>query len=296
MPKFGWIYETGLAACVFAFIFGAWDIAHLIRTNAIPRAQADAPKAVSTAWPEVEPDAFAFDGSIFKKAPAQSADIAPAGNAAKRFRLAGTFFAVGSNQQSRKAILDDLQKKQQLLVSEGDLVDGDAMIISILSDRVILRRGNVDEQIVLCFVGSGRRPGQNLAPDARGKPPQDLQNRFGKRVGDRRWVLKRSEILNYYAEVWKNPERWNKVFESLKPVYDGQNIAGYHLDIEGEGEMFSSFGLQQGDIIRQVNSLPMTSVSRATYFINEFLKDRVSGFVFDIERGGKKEKLIYMIR
>jgi len=42
--------------------------------------------------------------------------------------------------------------------------------------------------------------------------------------------------------------------------------------------------------------MSMTSQSRAEYFINEFVKNRVNGFVLDIERGGKKEKLIYMVR
>ena len=286
-----------MAACALVFIFGALSIARLLKSNAVPQLRppsslaVKAPSAVS--WPTAE---FAFKGSVFKKTSVPVPGLAAGGNISKKFRLAGTFFAVGANQQSRKAILDDLQKKQQLLVTEGELIDNDAVVQSILSDRVILRRGNVDEQIILCFAGratSDRQAAPGGMADLKGK---DVQNKFGKRVGDRRWVLKRSEILNYYSELLNNTERLAKVYESLKPVYEGQNIAGYHLDIEGEGEMFAAFGLQQGDIVRQVNSMSMTSQSRAEYFINEFVKNRVNGFVLDIERGGKKEKLIYMVR
>ena len=42
--------------------------------------------------------------------------------------------------------------------------------------------------------------------------------------------------------------------------------------------------------------MPMISQSRAEYFINEFVKNRVNGFVIDIEREAKPEKMIYLIR
>lgn len=216
----------------------------------------------------------------------------------KRFRLAGTFFAIGANQQSRKAIIDDLQKKEQLLLSEGDMVDAESRIITIMSDRIILRKGSSDEQILLCFIPEGRLTGASGGQSgAKGQAQSDPQNsRFGKMVGNKQWIVQKSELMSYYKEVLNNTDRLAKIYESLKPVYDGRNIAGYHLDIEGEGEMFAAFGLKQGDIIRQVNSLPMTSQLRAEYFIGEFVKNRVNAFVLDIERGGKKEKMIYMVR
>ncbi len=123
-----------------------------------------------------------------------------------------------------------------------------------------------------------------------------MLNQFGKRVGETRWVIKRTELLNYYQELLDNTDRLAKVFESLKPVYRGKAIAGYVLDVEGESDMFHALGLQQDDVIKKVNSMPMTSRFRAEYFINEFVKDRVSGFVMDVERSGVSKKLIYMIR
>jgi type II secretory pathway component PulC len=151
---------------------------------------------------------------------------------------------------------------------------------------------------MLCFAGNSRSNTQQAAYSAAagGKSPADMQNRFGKRVGDKRWVLMRSELMNYYKEVLNNTDRLAKVYDSLKPVYQGNNIAGYTLIVEGEGEMFGALGLQPGDVIRQVNSMPMTSQTKAEYFIGEFVKNRVNGFVLDIERSGRKEKLIYMIR
>jgi type II secretory pathway component PulC len=293
MQSYQWIYRISLTSIAATVFLGAGTLVHLFQSNNIRNYS---PVSIKATWPKVAPDEFVFDASVFKKTSSDSSAI-PQGSAAKRFRLAGTFFAVGLNQQARKAILDDLQKKEQLLVSEGDLID-DARVFSIMSDRIILRRGAIDEQIMLCFAGNSQSNNQLAAysAGAGGKSLADMQNRFGKRVGDKRWVLMRSELMSYYKEVFNNTDRLAKVYDSLKPVYQGNNIAGYTLMVEGEGEMFTALGLQQGDVIRQVNSMPMTSQTRAEYFIGEFVKNRVNGFVLDIERSGRKEKLIYMIR
>jgi len=291
MQSYRWFYQAGFTAFAIIIVSGGFAILKLFNPNNITRL---APP-LTAVWPKSGPNAFAFDTAVFKKTTSDSG-IASPGNTAKRFRLAGTFFAVGINQQSRKAILDDLQKKEQLLVTEGDLIDGDALVRSIMSDRIILRRGTIDEEIMLCFAGNLQPGSQQTAGSSDGRLAAEVQNRFGKRVGDKRWVLTRTELLKYYKEVLNDTDRLAKIYDSLKPVYEGRNIAGYNLAIEGEGDMFNAFGLQQGDIIRQVNSMPMTSQTRAEYFISEFVKNRVNGFVLDIERSGRKEKLIYMVR
>lgn len=290
LQSYRWFYQASFIAFTVILVAGSLAIVHLLNSNNITRFP---PTAITAVWPKNDPDAFAFEPAVFKKTTSDSV-VVSRGSAAKRFRLAGTFFAIGINQHSRKAILDDLQKKEQLLVTEGDLIDNEARVQSIMSDRVILRRGDVDEEIMLCFAGNLQSGSHSSASD--GKLPAEIQNRFGKRVGDKRWVMTRTELLNYYKEVLNNTDRLAKIYDSLKPVYEGQNIAGYTLVIEGEGDMFTAFGLQPGDIIRQVNSMPMTSQTRAEYFISEFVKNRVNGFVLDIERSGRKEKLIYMVR
>ena len=249
------------------------------------------------AWPQIDPQSLRFDGQMFKKQAGEQLAV-NLGPLARRFRLAGTFFAASSYQQSRKAIIDDIQKKTQCLVAEGDTLDQNIMVVSIFRDRVVLRDGNNDEQLWLSFA-EGAKPSPSAtrqeAAVTQGQADAAL-GRFGKRTGERRWVLQRNQVLRYYQELLNNPDRLAKVFESLKPVYQTGKIAGYTLDVEGEGEVFRAFGLKQGDIIRQVNSMPMISQSRAEYFINEFVKDRVNGFVIDIERETKPEKMIYLVR
>ncbi len=247
-------------------------------------------------WPQMEASSLSFDATTFVKQAGEQV-AASLGPLAQRFRLAGTFFAASGHQQSRKAIIDDIQKKTQSLVSEGDNLDQNILVVTIFKDRIILREGNNDEQLWLCFAGGEKTSSANRQSNdvSQGQADATLV-RFGKRTGERRWVLERDAVLKYYQELLNNPDRLAKVFESLKPVYKTGKITGYTLDVEGEGDVFRAFGLQQGDVIRQVNSMPMISQSRAEYFINEFVKNRVNGFVIDIEREAKPEKMVYLVR
>ena len=55
-------------------------------------------------------------------------------------------------------------------------------------------------------------------------------------------------------------------------------------------------GMKEGDVVRKVNSMDMTSRQRAEYFIKEFAADRANVFMIEIERDGTPQKLIYQVR
>jgi len=286
----GWIL---LFACLAAGIWYSYVYLTLPMIPGKKEAVAD-----TIDWLDESLQAIHIDGSVFRK---QQGDIPVVnlGPLAQRFRLAGTFFAIGVNQQARKAIIDDLKTSSQQLVSEGEILDKTVKVVSIFPDCVVLREGNREEQLWLSFSDTGRSHEKSgkMADSAREiAAAKVMLNRFGKRVGDTRWVLRRNDVMNYYQELLNDTERLASVFESLKPVYRGKSIAGYVLDVEGEQSMFHAFGLKQDDIIRKANSMPMTSRVRAEYFIREFVEDRANAFVLDIERDGKLKKLIYMIR
>ena len=119
----------------------------------------------------------------------------------------------------------------------------------------------------------------------------------GKQAGKQRWVFKRQALLNYYQELMDQPDRLVALFDSLKPMYnDRRKIEGYYLGVEGEKDFYDAVGLKEGDVVRSVNSMKMTSRRRAEYFISEFVKDRANAFILDIERGGKPVQLRYEVR
>ena len=269
----------------------------------LPRSSSSAASAAPRLprWPAAHaPDAALWQ--VFQPAPGQTV---AAGPLAGRFRLAGTFFLNGgegsSNPAVRKAILDDLRTHQQVLLAEGEAWDG-VQAAAVLDDHVRLRQGYAEETIWLSFqstpvpaVASG---GTNITPSgvALDQEPTLETNRFGRKVGMNRWVLQRDELTRYYQSLLDDPERIAALYVSLKPDYKESAISGYTLDVAGEADFFAAVGMQQGDVIRKVNSMNMTSQKRAEYFMGEFMKNRVNAFVLDIERGGKPEKLIYLVR
>jgi len=221
-----------------------------------------------------------------------------AGALSGRFRLAGTFFEFDTTTGDRRqAILDDLSAGTQRIVAENEALDG-IRVTRIFRDRVVLQQGDREEELWLSFSGSGEARGGETGESGAAEDLVAGVDRFGgRRIGERRWVFNRRALLDYYAELRDEPERLVQVFDSLKPLYDErQRIRGYRLDVEGETEFFNAAGLKQGDIVRAVNSMAMTSRRRAEYFIREFVEDRANAFVLDVERNGTREKLIYQVR
>ncbi|MBU0679084.1 MAG: hypothetical protein KJ626_13335 [Verrucomicrobia bacterium] len=268
--------------------------------STLPSSPIQAAHAVEVlSWPET-PDFSEADWNVFRKR--GESDTQEADSLARRFRLAGTFFSFTSGNTStektlRKAILDDLEKKKQFLVSEGDPIE-EYEVARIYSDRVVLRSGGVDEVLRLSFMG-----GSVQAEKARKDAPRTFEEMpaletsiFGKRVGESQWVFKREALMEYYDEVLNDAERLADLFMSMKPDYTEGVIAGYYLETEGEKDFYDAVGLREGDTVRKVNSMRMTSRARAEYFIREFVNDRVNAVVLDIERGGEEQKLIYLIR
>ena len=238
---------------------------------------------------DVQPDnwmAFSYTGDLAQESTGQ-------GVLSKRFRLAGTFFAFGDKQQTRKAIIDDLSRHDQLMIAEGETIGGTVFVVRILPESIQIKEGAQEEILTLSFATVMEKAvgATNSAGDM-----GITESRFAKMVDTNRWVCNRQELEKYYQELMDHTDRLASVFSSMKPVYQQNRIAGYVLNIEGEGDFFKGVGLRENDVIRKVNSMPMTSQTRAEYFIREFSKNRLNAFVLEVEREGVPQKLIYMIR
>jgi type II secretory pathway component PulC len=103
--------------------------------------------------------------------------------------------------------------------------------------------------------------------------------------------------MDYYAEVLDSPQRLIQVFDSMKPLRDpNRRITGYRLGIEGEAEFWKSVGLQEGDVVRRVNSIRLRNRRVAESFIKQFVSGKANVFVLDLERAGKPYRHIYQVR
>lgn len=261
-----------------------------------------APQGEAITWPALQ-TTHAAAWNVFVNDRLVQAPAA-AGPLSTRFRLAGTFMVLEEENAAtavndprlRRAIIDERAGKRQHLVAEGDAI-GTVSVVEIGQDKVRLREGAQEEELWIAGVPGAATAAAPAATTAVDEGETALEvNRFGKRVADARWVFQREALLSYYQELMDDPERLASVFLSLKPEYKSGKIAGYFLDVEGEGEFFQAVGLHPGDVVRKVNSMNMTSQRRAEYFIGEFVQKRLGAVVMDIERQGKPQKLIYLIR
>lgn len=244
------------------------------------------------AWPAL-PTEGELDWRVFR-GDGEGADLGQP-DFAKAFRFAGTFFLSGAGgTEIRKAVLGIVKEGRQIIASEGELV-GDVTVARIFQDRVVLERGSERAELRLSFASAGVAPGDE--PDGGAEGGDGTVSRFGEQIRSDSWVLKRSALLAYYKELLDAPERLLQVFDSLKPLYDaGGKIEGYRLGIEGEREFFGAVGFNEGDVVRKVNSLDMTSRNRAEFFIKQVVDSKLSAVVIDIERGGASRRLVYQVR
>ncbi len=290
-----------LAGCWFAYAY--WQL-----PSVDPAAELAPPDEDAHDWPEpatFEAGSWSTIQRIEGTAPPRTGPLG------QRFRLAGTFFAYPGEEApthsgTRHAILDDVEQRRQHLLQEGDEVEA-MQVVSIYRDRIVLRgQAGEEEELWLSFSGTGA-PEETRVETAEQEedvparfedmPALDT-SRFGKRIGDNRWVFQRDELLDYFDELQDDPERLTAIFMAMQPDYHEteDRITGFQLDMLGEDVLYEAAGFQNGDIVRKVNSMPMTSPARAEYFIREFLNERVSAVVFDIEREGEEQQLIHLIR
>lgn len=250
-----------------------------------------------------EPSLLAPPGSLtgefwnaLQSRPEVSPRSAPGVSSVDRFRLAGTFSIEGLGAPLSKAILDDSQKRDQFIVAEGDRLD-DVTIKKIFYDHVTLETSSGSRDIWMEFSGL-TQTGNVAVVTNQLSAMSGGTNKFGcAKVQENRWQFSRKPLLDYYQELLDEPDRMVAVFDTMKPVRDEQNkITGYVVGLEGEKDFFDAVGLQQGDIVRSVNSVAMTHRRRAESFIDQFLKDKLNAVVLEVERGGQVTKQVYQMR
>jgi type II secretory pathway component PulC len=272
---------------------GGWILYHT-HTLPVPAIEAQASTSVAPVPAAgVLPDSL--DWSVLRNE--QAPTPAARGALARRFRLAGTFFKYGSTDgDTRKAVLHDLEQAVQMIVGEGESI-GDVDVVRIVSDRVILRRGMEEAELWLGFSRADPEGSPDEA-DTAGQGKDGKESAFGgRKTGKHSWVFRRDALQKYYQEVLDDPERLVRIFDSMKAVRDGnRRITGYRLNILGEGDFYRAAGMRQGDIVRKVNGMNMTSRRRAEFFIGEFARNRANVFEMEIERNGKPMKLTYQVR
>lgn len=225
------------------------------------------------------------------------------GELSKRFRLAGIIFGTQNyGAINPQAIIDDKQLVKQSVVMRGDEIISGITVVEVKRSSVVLRDKTGEQEIFL--ERDGREA--SFTTNKKEKPTPLTQEAAAKRFGGvevfpNRWEFDRGAVINYYDELMNHGDRMLSVFDSMDPMYErGENgkrkITGYVVGVEGEEDFFIAAGLENGDIVRAVNSVPMSNRRLAENFIKEFVNGQTEMFVLEVERKGKIEKKVYTIK
>jgi type II secretory pathway component PulC len=217
------------------------------------------------------------------------------GGVAAQFRLVGVVKGAAGDDAAT-AILERLATGEQMRIRIGDSLAPRVTVIAVEADAVWIRGPAGDERIgrVPSAGGAAGTVAAGRASPDDGKTLRGPARFGGTQLSDHRWRFSRDAIMAYYHELLEQPERLVKVFDSLAPVYnESREIEGYRVDIEGEADFFEAVGLRQGDVVRAVNSIPMTNRRRAENLIRRFAQNDLDTVVIELERDGRPVKHIY---
>ncbi len=244
-----------------------------------------------------------LDASLASVVCAQDAR-APSGSSgplAQRFRLVGAGASGdpgATGGLTWTVVLEERATRQQRMVRPGDWLLPDAEVLATGPTAVRVRTPEGEQSIGRSAdepdgtgAGTGGRSGRAIDPALAGQ----LGGSFGGRqIAPNRWEFGRPALMDYYRELANEPERLLAVFDSLQPLYGSENkIEGYRLQVVGEAAFFQVVGLADGDVVRSVNSVPMTNRRRAEHFIRRVVEAELDTIVLDVERNGANVQQIY---
>lgn len=234
------------------------------------------------------------------RATESSVAVGSSGPLAQRFRLVGAGAsgeAGAGGGEVWTVILEDRDTYQQRMVRPGDWLLPDVEVLQTGPSSVRVRTTSGEQSIGRLaedesnLTGSAGKSGAATGP---GKFSHAGTAFGGRQVAPNRWEFSRPALMDYYRELANEPERLLAVFDSLQPLYGNENkIEGYRLQVAGEADFFNAVGLTQGDVVRSVNSVPMTNRRRAEHFIRRVVEAELDTIILQVERDGVTVQQIY---
>lgn len=215
-----------------------------------------------------------------------------------RFRLAGFRIDPGNPEGSR-AIIEDCESRRQWIRRRGDSIAPAVTVAGVETNGVTLSTPYGPCRLALSRRAAG--PGQaarNASPanaDAPQPQPGGAAERLvGHETNPGVWTFRRDDLMDYYEEVRRRPERLEAVFDTLAPIWyedetDGrQKIEGYRVEPCGEELFFAAVGLREGDVVREVNGIRMDNRFAAEELIRRFASGDLTFAHIRMERDGEE--------
>ncbi len=186
------------------------------------------------------------------------------------------------------AVMEDTAKHVANSFFVGDLLGADATIAEILSDRVIVERAGHREYFQLdktVNLGKKRKKkGGDVSGENKGfatEPPPDKY----KEDGFERQGTSITVSTDFRTKLLTND--LSKVLQDAKadPNLVGNELQGFRLTRIRKDSIFEKLGLQNDDVVREVNGVTLSDAAQSVKLLNSLRGE--SEVEFRVERGGK---------
>lgn len=225
------------------------------------------------------------------------------------FKLLGTM--VSDRPEWSTALVEDPAAKRTIVVRTGDDLLGQAKLVEVKRDRIIIERVGRLEYIRLDNTIMGNPSAQPVIPTSAIRPPEVISGPSTSapstatprsaearkpnvpggvdKVSDDQYVVDRemmNEQLSNKAELAKGA--------NIIPNYKQGKKNGLKLINVQSGSAYNKLGLQSGDVLTSVNGTKIRSQAHAMELMEKFREaDEVT---IEFERRGRKEQINYKIK
>ncbi|MEK7286007.1 MAG: type II secretion system protein GspC [Nitrospirota bacterium] len=207
--------------------------------------------------------------------------------------LIGTVISAEGPAQSY-AVIEDGRTRRQYIYRIGDFLLPDAKLKSIQRSRVVISRGEGEEDDILVTALSGLKEG-TTAPERGMIPPPSSRDRDRshnegiRQISNGRWMMDRREVDDAVQNL---PELLTKA--RVVPNFTDGKPDGFRIYSIRQDSLYERIGLQNGDILKRVNNI---DVGNPQNFLEVF--ERLKGerhIRVELIRNNKEETFNYDIQ
>ncbi len=206
-------------------------------------------------------------------------------------KLLGT--VASSDPRASWAAVEDTTRRERQVVRAQDRLLDQATVVRIERRRIVLENAGKREELALDAEGASlARPLRTAAP-ARATPAvadvADLRERV-QRLAQDRFQVQRDDV----EQVMRNPA---ELFSQARilPKYEEGEMVGVQLNSIQPGSLFEDIGIQDGDVITEVNGIVISSPQDSAALLRELTQSDQ----FDVEvlgADGSPRRLSYVVQ
>jgi type II secretion system protein C len=183
------------------------------------------------------------------------------------------------------ALIKDNRSNTSSPYGVGDNILNEGQIIRVEQKKVVIKRNN--NEIEYIEISGDEEDGKKAGKSSAGKGEEDSGV---TKEGPNKYIIDQAVL----DQLLENPEQLASQVRVIPHKDESDNIDGYRLSGIRRNSIFYKLGVKNGDIIHDVNGMPLNSMSSAMDAYNSLGSSK--NFSFEITRRRQKQNFEYEVR